>query len=116
MDEIISVGGRPPVGPVFQVRFPEELLAQVDRAAATDGLSRAAWLRYAAQERVSITRAELSGFVYWLLEEQMVGASEVARVIEKPGAYQDWLRDYRAGGDLTDVGSASPAEAEHGDA
>ena len=90
------------MGPVFQVRFPEDLLAGVDRAAAGEGLTRAAWLRVAAQDRVWITREELSGFVCWLLEEQMVEPSEVGRVIEKPWCYQDWLRCYRAGEDLTD--------------
>ena len=63
MNGAVNVGGRPSVGPVFQVRFPEDLLAGVDRAAAGEGLTRAAWLRVAAQDRVWITREELSGFV-----------------------------------------------------
>ena len=31
----------------------------------------------------------------WLLDEQEVEHSEVARVIEKPWAYEDWLAIYR---------------------
>lgn len=110
MNEGVNVGGRPAVGPVFQVRFPEGLLAQVDRAAAGEGLTRAAWLRAAAQDRVWITREELSGFVRWLLEDQMVEPSEVGRVIEKPWSYQDWLHRYRDGGDLADEANPDVAE------
>src|SRR6478752_5771639 len=95
VNEMVNVGGRPAVGPAFQVRFPEELLARVDRAAEGEGLTRAGWLRAAAQDRVQVPREELSGFVLWLLTEQMVAPSEVARVIEKPWSYQDWLRCYR---------------------
>ena len=104
-----SLGGRPPVGPVFQVRFPEGLLAQVDQAAAAEELSRAAWLRAAAQERLQISRAELSTFVHWLLD-QMVEPSEIARVVEKPENYHDWLGCFRDGGDLSDLDH--PQEAD----
>lgn len=41
--------GRPEVGPAFSVRFPRELLAQVDAAASATGMTRAAWLRHAAE-------------------------------------------------------------------
>ena len=37
---------------------------------------------------VGFLREELAGFVWWLLVEQMVEPSEVARVIEKPWNYQ----------------------------
>lgn len=40
--------GRPEIGPMVNVRFPPELLAMVDAAAAKHGMSRAAWLRDAA--------------------------------------------------------------------
>lgn len=103
-------GGRPAVGPVFQVRFSADLLAQVDLAAAGEGLTRAAWLRAAAQDRVCITREELAGFVRWLLEEQVVEPSEAARVIEKPWNYQDWLRRYRDGDDLADEATRDVAQ------
>lgn len=45
--------GRPPVGPPFRVRLPACLLAQVDRAAAAEKLSR-------STRRLEISRAELS--------------------------------------------------------
>lgn len=36
----------------------------------------------------------------WLLEEQSVTPSEVARMIEKPLAYGDWFAVYRDRGSL----------------
>jgi len=45
-------------------------------------------------------RSELASFVLWLLEEQSVTPSEVARMIEKPLAYGDWFAVYRDRGSL----------------
>lgn len=100
MTDARNVGGRPEIGPAFSTRFPADLLCKVDDAAAVRNESRAEWLRVAAQDRVHITREELSTFVLWLLDDQMVGHSEVARVIEKPWCYRDWLDLYRTGGDI----------------
>ncbi|MBF6215795.1 hypothetical protein IU487_32880 [Nocardia puris] len=41
--------GRPPVGSTISVAYPADLLARIDAAAAASGLSRAAWLRHAAE-------------------------------------------------------------------
>lgn len=98
--DIRNMGGRPEIGPAFSVRFPTDLLTEVDAAAAADSESRAEWLRSAAQDRLHITRDELALFVLWLLDEQTVDHSEVARVIEKPWNYRDWLDTFRAGGDI----------------
>jgi hypothetical protein len=42
--------GRPEVGPAFSLRFPPELLARVDAAAESAGMTRAGWLRRAAEQ------------------------------------------------------------------
>ena len=41
----MSPGGRPPVGPVVNVRLPEELLAALDAAADSAGVNRAEMVR-----------------------------------------------------------------------
>lgn len=49
-DPIAMKDGRPPIGPAFSVRFPQDLLDSVD--AARDKTSRAEWLRVAAEMRL----------------------------------------------------------------
>lgn len=47
--EVIGAkGGRPEIGPAFSLRFQPELLAAVDAAADSMGISRAEWIRRAA--------------------------------------------------------------------
>ncbi|WP_372344679.1 CopG family transcriptional regulator [Streptomyces sp. KL116D] len=43
-------GGRPAIGPAINVAYPEELLERVDAAAKADKVSRAEWLRRAAEK------------------------------------------------------------------
>lgn len=45
----MSPGGRPPVGPAINMRFPEELLAEIDAYAEAAGISRAAAIRRLVQ-------------------------------------------------------------------
>ena len=52
----------------------------------------------------------MAPFVFWLLEDQGVEHSEVARVIEKPWAYEDWLAIYRCGGSLSDLDAAAASK------
>ena len=61
-------------------------------------------------------QGELAGFVLWLLEEQQVAASEVARMIEKPWSYQDWLAVYRRHGSLDELDAvvADPDDVSDG--
>lgn len=49
-----------------------------------------------------ISRGELAALVLWLLDEQGVDHAEVARVVEKPWNYGDWLAVYRDGGSIDD--------------
>lgn len=49
--------GRPEIGPAFSVRFPADLLARVDAAAAEAGITRAAWLREAAEVELDLAAA-----------------------------------------------------------
>ena len=37
--------GRPPIGPPFQIRLPDDLLAKLDARAAAEGVSRAEMVR-----------------------------------------------------------------------
>ena len=46
--------GRPPVGPVVEVRFPPELLAEIDDV--REGMARAEWIRCACQTTVNMLR------------------------------------------------------------
>jgi hypothetical protein len=112
MDKAVrNLGGRPEIGPAFSVRFPAALLDRVDTAAAAEGRTRAGWLRASAEDRLlHLGREELAPFVLWLLEDQGVEHSEVARVIEKPWAYEDWLAIYRCGGSLSDLDARSRDE------
>ena len=43
--------GRPTVGGLVQLRMPDALLAEVDRLAAAEGLTRSAWIRRAIAAR-----------------------------------------------------------------
>ena len=49
-----SVGGRPEIGPAFSVRFPADLLEQVDAAARAAQMTRAGWLRMVAQRALMV--------------------------------------------------------------
>ena len=51
--------GRPEIGPAFSVRFPADLLARVDAAAEAAHVSRAGWLRAAAE---LVTQAAEPGY------------------------------------------------------
>ncbi|MFD3363577.1 hypothetical protein ACFWW5_10795 [Streptomyces albidoflavus] len=42
-------GGRPPIGPTINVAYPQDLLNRIEAAAKRDGISRAKWLRRAAE-------------------------------------------------------------------
>jgi hypothetical protein len=46
--------GRPEIGPAFSLRFPPDLLAEVDAAAEADGLSRAECIRRAARDYLAV--------------------------------------------------------------
>lgn len=46
-------GGRPAVGPTINVAYPPELLKRIEAAAADAGMSRAAWLRDAAEKALA---------------------------------------------------------------
>ncbi|MGW7504415.1 hypothetical protein ACWGIR_23180 [Streptomyces albidoflavus] len=43
-------GGRPPIGPAINVAYPQDLLNRVEAAAKREKLSRAEWLRRAAEK------------------------------------------------------------------
>lgn len=103
-------GGRPEIGPAFTIRFPTDLTDQIDAAAAADKTTRAAWLRQAAQDRLHVSREELAPFVLWLLDDEGVDHGEVARVIEKPWNYQDWLHVFRRGGTLDYPGEQTTSD------
>lgn len=95
-------GGRPEIGPMITVRFTKDDLTSIDAAAATQGVSRAEWLRRAAGDRLAMPREGLGPFVEWLLEQQ-VDPSEIGRVIEKPGSYQDWRAAFQRGLSLDEL-------------
>lgn len=42
--------GRPEIGPAVLARYPADLLARIDQAAAFAGMTRPAWLRQAAEQ------------------------------------------------------------------
>ncbi|MEU3283286.1 hypothetical protein [Streptomyces antibioticus] len=46
-------GGRPAIGPTLNVAYPTALVARIDAAAAAAGMSRAAWLRKAAEDALA---------------------------------------------------------------
>lgn len=46
--------GRPEIGPAFSVRFPTDLLEQVDAAARAAQMTRAGWLRMVAQRALMV--------------------------------------------------------------
>lgn len=41
----ITRGGRPPIGPAINMRFPEEVLAEIDARAEAEGVKRAEMIR-----------------------------------------------------------------------
>lgn len=45
--------GRPPVGPAINLRFPDDLLAAIDKSAAAEGVTRAQWIRMACAARLA---------------------------------------------------------------
>lgn len=81
--------GRPEIGPAFSVRFPEDLLERIDAATATVGVSRASWLRTAAEERLSYPRAALAVLADWMVREGMAG--EVGYALERLDKHGDLL-------------------------
>lgn len=81
-----STPGRPQIGPAFVVRFPEDLIARVDQAAADARTSRAGWLRDAAAEQLVYPRSDLSVLATWLVDEGL--ASDVGYALEKPWKYE----------------------------
>lgn len=46
----MSPGGRPPVGTAINMRFPQDLLAEVDACADAEGVSRAEMIRWLVRE------------------------------------------------------------------
>lgn len=48
-----DVGGRPAIGPRIAVAYPRDLLDRIEAAAEADGVTRAAWLRAAAESALS---------------------------------------------------------------
>ena len=81
--------GRPEIGPAFSVRFPEDLLERIDADAASVGVSRASWLRAAAEERLSFPRAALAVLADWMVREGMAG--EVGYALERLDKHGDLL-------------------------
>lgn len=81
--------GRPEVGPAFTVRFPDELLGRIDAAAATAHISRASWLRGAAEERLAYPRSALATLAAWMVEEGM--ADQVGYALERIDKHTDLL-------------------------
>ena len=61
-----------------------------------------------------VGREELAPFVLWLLDKVRIDHSEVARVIEKPWAYGDWLEVYRRGGALDELNDEETSKAAIG--
>lgn len=44
--------GRPPVGPVIQVRMPADMLASIDATSRAEGVTRSRWIRQALAARL----------------------------------------------------------------
>lgn len=78
--------GRPQIGPAFVVRFPVDLIARVDQAAAEARTSRAGWLRDAAEEQLRYPRSDLSALAAWMVDEGL--SSDVGYALEKPWKYE----------------------------
>lgn len=49
----MSPGGRPPIGPAINMRFPEDQLARIDELAELEGISRAEMIRRLIDEAVA---------------------------------------------------------------
>lgn len=48
----MTAAGRPPIGPIVNIRMPEALIAQLDVAAAQSGQTRATLIREWLTERL----------------------------------------------------------------
>lgn len=90
--------GRPQIGPTFVIRFPPDLLARVDQAAADTSTSRAGWLRRAAEEQLTFPRHDLAALAAWMVEEGL--ASDVGYALSRPDKYRAELYCARHGIDL----------------
>jgi metal-responsive CopG/Arc/MetJ family transcriptional regulator len=53
----VNPGGRPPIGPAINMRFPEDLLAEIDAAAEAEGIKRAEMIRRLAREALDARAA-----------------------------------------------------------
>lgn len=78
--------GRPPIGPAFLIRFPQDLIDRVDRAAVEVQTSRAGWLRDTAEEQLAYPRRDLAALASWMVDEGLAG--DVGYALAKPGKYQ----------------------------
>ena len=47
-------GGRPAIGEPINIRLPADMLARIDAAAQTEGITRSEWMRQALAERLAI--------------------------------------------------------------
>lgn len=90
--------GRPEIGPAFTVRFPAEITTYIDVVAEVEGLSRAAWLREAAEERLRYPREALAQLAAWMVDQGIV--EQLAYALEKPWKHTDWLYCAEHGLDL----------------
>lgn len=81
--------GRPEIGPAFSVRFPEDLLARIDADTATVGISRASWLRTAAEERLAYPREGLAALADWMVSEGM--ADDIGYALKRMDKHGDLL-------------------------
>lgn len=81
--------GRPGVGPAINVRFPDELLDRIDVAARGAGVSRASWLRGAAEDQLAYPRSALAALVTWMVDQAMV--DDISYVIERIDKHTDLL-------------------------
>lgn len=81
--------GRPEVGPAFSVRFPDELLDRIDAVAASTAVSRASWLRGAAEERLAYPRSALATLAEWMVNQGMAG--DISYALERADKHTDLL-------------------------
>lgn len=86
---MVRTVGRPEIGPAFSVRFPDELLDRIDAVAESTGVSRASWLRGAAEERLVYPRSALATLAEWMVNEGMAG--DISYAIERADKHTDLL-------------------------
>ena len=48
--------GRPAIGEPVQIRLPAAMLADIDRLAAAEGVTRSAWMRQAMAARIEAAK------------------------------------------------------------